>query len=79
MDYHVGHVMSSSHQQYRHPNMNYVAGAASAVDSSSYTCIGAPVGQGLNWRPSYSEEQQQQQHRLDPSDSTINRFQDQGF
>ncbi|KAJ1436211.1 hypothetical protein SESBI_04237 [Sesbania bispinosa] len=39
-DYHVGHVMSSS-QAY---NMSYGGGGG---DSSSYTCVGAPVGQGL--------------------------------
>ncbi|XP_061339466.1 zinc finger protein JAGGED-like [Gastrolobium bilobum] len=39
-DYCVGHVLSG------HPNINYVAGAAAASESS-YTCIGAPVGQGF--------------------------------
>lgn len=39
-DYYVGHVLSSN-QQYSHPNLNY------APDSSNYTCIGAPVGQGF--------------------------------
>lgn len=68
-EYHVGHVMSSSHHQQYH-NMNYVAGAGGG--ESSYTCIGAPVRQGfipgssggkdhhqdmegtLNWGRSYS-------------------------
>jgi hypothetical protein len=39
-DYYVGHVLSSN-QQCSHPNINY--GGA----DSSYTCIGAPVGQGF--------------------------------
>ncbi|XP_057426901.1 zinc finger protein JAGGED-like [Lotus japonicus] len=43
-DYHLSHVMSSTnHQPYagHHNNMNYAGG------ESSYTCIGAPVGQGF--------------------------------
>ncbi|GMY18364.1 zinc finger protein JAGGED [Fagus crenata] len=39
-DYYVGHVLNTN-QQYSHPNLNYTP------DSSSYTCIGAPVGQGF--------------------------------
>jgi hypothetical protein len=39
-DYYVGHVLSSN-QQCSHPNLNYGA------PDSSYTCIGAPVGQGF--------------------------------
>ncbi|KAI4313920.1 hypothetical protein L6164_026862 [Bauhinia variegata] len=50
-DYYVGHVLGSSTTQpyghSHHHNMNYVSGAAPAAESSSYTCIGAPVGQGF--------------------------------
>jgi len=39
-DYYVGHVMSGSHG-------HYVGGGGGGGEStSSYTCIGAPVGQG---------------------------------
>ncbi|XP_020237656.1 zinc finger protein JAGGED [Cajanus cajan] len=67
-DYYVGHVMSGSY---------------GGESTSSYTCIGAPVGQGgkegtvqeegLSWGRGYAGAQ----HRLDPA-SAINRFQD-GF
>lgn len=42
-DYYVGHVLSgSSGSQYgHHPSVNFAGGAA---ETSSYTCIGAPVG-----------------------------------
>lgn len=40
-EYCVGHVLSSNNQQC-HQNLSY------APDSSTYTCIGAPVGQGFN-------------------------------
>lgn len=39
-EYYVGHVLSSN-QQCSHPNINY------GGPDSSYTCIGAPVGQGF--------------------------------
>ncbi|XP_057426576.1 zinc finger protein JAGGED-like [Lotus japonicus] len=70
-DYHVtGHVMSSNHQHYgHHHNMNYAGG------ESSYTCIGAPVGQGF---PGSGVKDMSLQHHLDPSSARINRFQD-GF
>ncbi|KAG2664129.1 hypothetical protein I3843_16G063800 [Carya illinoinensis] len=40
-EYCVGHVLGSNNQQC-HPNLSY------GPDSSTYTCIGAPVGQGFN-------------------------------
>ncbi|GAU11501.1 hypothetical protein TSUD_344910 [Trifolium subterraneum] len=48
-EYHVGHVMSSSHhQQYGGlQHMNYVGGGGGGGGESNYTCIGAPVGQGF--------------------------------
>ncbi|RDX57917.1 Zinc finger protein JAGGED, partial [Mucuna pruriens] len=80
-DYYVGHVMSSSHGH------GHYVGGGGGESGSSYTCIGAPVGQGgfggkdgslhnnqeegLSWGRSYSGAQ----HRLDPP-SAINRFQD---
>ncbi|XP_004497087.1 zinc finger protein JAGGED [Cicer arietinum] len=44
-DYHVGHVMNTSHHQ-QYGGHHYVAGAGGG-ESSNYTCIGAPVGQGF--------------------------------
>ncbi|KAK7357787.1 hypothetical protein VNO80_17083 [Phaseolus coccineus] len=82
-DYYVGHVMSGSHG-------HYVGGGGEST--SSYTCIGAPVGQG-GGAPAVKDgslhNNQEEglswgrgypagaQHRLDPP-SAINRFQD-GF
>ncbi|KAJ1436212.1 hypothetical protein SESBI_04238 [Sesbania bispinosa] len=72
-DYHVGHVMSSS-QAY---NMSYAGGGG---DSSSYTCIGAPVvGQGLLRSMDAGGKDGSLQNGLDgPGPSAINRFPD-GF
>lgn len=43
-DYYVGHVLSGSGGH--HPGLNY-GGAGAAAETSSYTCIGAPVGHGF--------------------------------
>ncbi|KAF3431874.1 hypothetical protein FNV43_RR26610 [Rhamnella rubrinervis] len=46
-DYYVGHVLSSSSgsSSGHRPGLNY--GGAGAAETSSYTCIGAPVGHGF--------------------------------
>ncbi|XP_045807475.1 zinc finger protein JAGGED-like [Trifolium pratense] len=53
------HVMSNNNS---HHNMNYVAAASASGGESSYTCIGAPVGQGF--LPDHH------------TSTTINRFQE---
>ncbi|KAK7280473.1 hypothetical protein RJT34_25537 [Clitoria ternatea] len=67
-DYYVGHVMSSSSN---HGHGHFVGGGG-GESSSSYTCIGAPVGQGGGGKEGYAGAQH---HRLDGA-SSINRFQD---
>lgn len=85
-DYYVGHVLSSTST-----HQNYAAAAGSESGGGSYTCIGAPVGQGFGGKDGSVQNQDEegrtlnwgrsysgaQHHRLDPA-SAINRFQD-GF
>ncbi|KGN51212.2 hypothetical protein Csa_008797 [Cucumis sativus] len=78
-DYYVGHVLGNP-SQCSHQTVNY---GSSSVESSSYTCIGAPVGHaavgfgGRDGGGSGGRDGSQQQQRLDVP-SSINRFQD-GF
>lgn len=78
-DYYVGHVLGNP-SQCSHQTVNY---GSSPVESSSYTCIGAPVGHaaagfgGRDGGGSGGRDGSQQQQRLDVP-SSINRFQD-GF
>ncbi|XP_022953929.1 zinc finger protein JAGGED-like [Cucurbita moschata] len=76
-DYYVGHVLGNP-AQCSHQTMNY-GSTRSSMESSSYTCIGAPVGPAATFggRESGSGRDGSQQQRLDVP-SSINRFQD-GF
>ncbi|XP_022939539.1 zinc finger protein JAGGED-like [Cucurbita moschata] len=75
-EFFVGHVLGNP-SHCTHHTVNY---GSTSVESSSYTCIGAPVGHAMAFRGSRDgsqKKQQQQQQSLDVP-SSINRFQD-GF